>query len=370
MDDEFGPIRKSLKKVSVGSITQSNYDTDDLCTTEIIPLQKRARHAPNVLDTPFAIVNYPCIVTDDNRKDTYATELFYEQLLFKTFRYKLLDNLLQNQLEFAPALNQIAKSLYKLVIKSFNKELTTVKNYRIVAPEVSSSRFTSNIIDNVVVFDTVASKHFNLINIRLESPEGFQAKDVSRIHRFLKKSYPIDEVPMQSEGLNGLKNIIDYFTKLNSTAIMRSIKPLHFKIDIFQYNYDVEKITNIIPNKPNFKIIISTIGSSHSLYDNPITTIVNLSELSDINLSRMCQQALHCKCDMGKHTGLKEYQDLWNHCVADITQNKLGSNNLFHLFLVSFTIGGLGTNFFFYLEQKLNGVRSMDQLLRNFGINR
>lgn len=170
MDDEFGPIRKSLKKVSVGSITQSNYDTDDLCTTEIIPLQKRARHAPNVLDTPFAIVNYPCIVTDDNHKDTYATELFYEQLLFKTFRYKLLDNLLQNQLEFAPALNQIAKSLYKLVIKSFNKELTTVKNYRIVAPEVSSSRITSNIIDNVVVFDTVASKHFNLINIRLESP--------------------------------------------------------------------------------------------------------------------------------------------------------------------------------------------------------
>lgn len=63
----------------------------------------------------------------------------------------------------------------------------------------------------------------------------------------------------------------------------------------------------------------------------------------------MCQQALHCKCDMGKHTGLKEYQDLWNQCVANITQNKQGSNNIFHLFLVSFTIGGLGTNFFLLL---------------------
>ncbi|KAL3230846.1 hypothetical protein RNJ44_01295 [Nakaseomyces bracarensis] len=353
MDDEFGPIRKSIRQVGPASILQGHSDPEKIPQFDIYPVSKK-RKPNDKKEFPFAVINYPCT--------TVSPELFYEHLEFKKFRYYLLSNVVSQAIDHLPALNRVSEVVYKLIVRALDKNSGLdgyTRNFHLHLPQCFNSSKLVIIDRPIVIFDTVCSPSYSLLVLKLHDIGSVDQKVWDDITRVLKFTYPriIELISNYKDENQNFNSLLELLEQLNDN------KPAN-----------VKKISlNIVLLKPNsecnltreYKVNIVVLNITSKLTKDNGPDLTDIISHGNFNIAKLFSDIFLLE---PSKTVPPNLLSKWNTLVklqVPASNIKAQTGALFHKFLLSYTIGGLGYNFIYFLENILNEARDVNTLFHS-----
>lgn len=385
MDAEFAPIRKSGRQVGAERILQEVVEPPQF---EIYPVSKR-RKTGGASEFPFAVINYPCLGAATPRG--VGSDLFYEQLEFKKFRYYLLDSVVGKVIDFLPGLNRVSEVVYKLAVHTLDKldtagsssssgsrgGLSRSFQLRVPAPR----RGAVPVIDRaIVVFDTVCSSSYNLLVLKLPTSQWrMDARFVGDLVRLLKFAYPQIEalckkkrVPQLGSG-RGVDSLVQLLGELNKVR-PPGAKKVYLYVALLKPDDTLEKLTGV----PELKVVVLATTTRENKEKGTGTggtggsnRTIDITSLGRFDITKLYLDIFHVlKPRQGVSADLiQRWNDAVRLQVPRQTESGSVAGAFFHRFLLSYTIGGLGYNFIYYIENILNEARDANTLFEKLHLH-
>lgn len=360
MEEEFGPIRKSERQVGAGSILQGNNDPEDIPRFDIYPVSKKRKSGSSVREFPFAVINYPCLNNTNNSANN--NNLFYEQLEFKKFRYYLLDSVVSKLIDYLPGLNRISEVVFKLVVRAMDKlevqdPVQAARHFQLLVPP--TEKYSSQFIDKpIVVLDTVCSSKYNLLILKLPDPHRLDSSLLDDLVRVLQYTYPKILELCKDKNINDIESVLKIVDELNSN---RTSNKKQICVNIVLLKPDDQLTLASNSSSINRKIVIlSTVTKTDEAND---SKTINITSLGKFDITKLFLDISLLETRQGVSPQLiQRWNNLIRLQVPNSNDKDCLAGALFHGFLLSYTIGGLGYNFIYYMENVLNEARDINTL--------